>query len=739
MAIDTLLAPAGEHAIPLRKRPDLECRAFGAGEGQYWRIKDPLSQRHFEFSREEFFILGELDGQASVEDIRRACERQFAPRRASSAQLMAFIARLHSEGLLVCESPGQARQLLERGARRTRERRTWAWTNLLALRCRGIDPQPLLDTIYPYCRWMFSRWTVGLALAAMIGAVVLLAVHAEQVSLRWPEFQAFFSLRNAGYLALSIVVAKTLHELGHALACRHFGGECHELGILLLVFLPCLYCNVSDAWMFKSRWRRVAVDVAGIYVELVLAAICTFLWWFSVPGWFNSVCFNLMLVCSLNTLLFNGNPLLRYDGYYLLSDLLEVPNLHQRSAAALERVCFGPFLSVATPRGGLLDEKSDRWLALFALASLAYRWFAALAVVWFCYRALKPHRLELLAWILAGTMVATLLANPCRQAFRFARAPMWGGRLHWPRIALAAALLFATIVGLWNIPLPHRIHVPALVEAAGAKRVFVSVPGTLASAVPDATEVEADQPIVQLEDLEMDLEIARLRGERNQQQTRLDNLRRQQVDAPDAGSEIPTAEAALADLERRLAERTAERRRLTILAPCSGTVLPPRNRPAQNVHGELSAWTGNPLDNVNRGCFLETGTLLCLVGSPQRLEALLLVDEDQVEFVRPGQHVQLLFDALPNWELEGVVRELAEIDLREAPPELIEQGQLPTRYDASGKRIPLRTCYQLRVSLDVEHPPLAVGAVGQAKILADPQSLGRRLMRLVAGTFRFLL
>ena len=131
---------------------------------------------------------------------------------------------------------------------------------------------------------------------AMLAAVLLLATHADAVRLRLPEFQAFFNLQNVGWLALSVVMAKGLHELAHALTCRHFGGQCHELGVMLLVFLPCLYCNVSDAWMFDSRWRRAAVDVAGMYVELVLAAACTFLWWFTVPGWINTICFNLMVV-----------------------------------------------------------------------------------------------------------------------------------------------------------------------------------------------------------------------------------------------------------------------------------------------------------------------------------------------------------------------------------------------------------------------------------------------------------
>ena len=134
MATIILPSPPGERVIPLRRRPDLDCRSFGAGQREYWRIKDPLSQRHYELGREEFFVLEQLDGNTSVEQIQRACQRQFAPQRVSLARLLSFISRLHAIGLLVCDAPGQHVQILERQGARRRENRTWGWANLLALR-----------------------------------------------------------------------------------------------------------------------------------------------------------------------------------------------------------------------------------------------------------------------------------------------------------------------------------------------------------------------------------------------------------------------------------------------------------------------------------------------------------------------------------------------------------------------------------------------------------------------------
>ena len=241
---------------------------------------------------------------------------------------------------------------------------------------------------------------------------------------------------------------------------------------------------------------------------------------------------------------------------------------------ALRRALAWCFLYQPPRSGDLLSGRTGGWLALYGLASWAYRCFASLAIAWFCYQALKPYRLELLAWGLAGIMLATLAVTPLRTALHFAGRPTATGNLHWPRLGLAAVLLLLAGLALWHVPLPQRLHVPALVEPAGARRIYVSVPGTLTSAAQIGTPIEAENQLAQLTNLEMEFEIAKLRGERNEQRTRLANLRRQQIDEPQAASEIPTADAALTDLERRLESGSPKQRRLSIASPAGGTVLP---------------------------------------------------------------------------------------------------------------------------------------------------------------------
>ena len=143
-----------------------------------------------------------------------------------------------------------------------------------------------------------------------------------------------------------MVVIKTVHEFGHSFACRRFGGEVHTMGIMFLLFTPIPYMDATASWSFRSRWQRALVGAAGMIVEVFVASLATFVWASTAPGTIHSLAYNMMFVASVSTVLFNANPLLRFDGYYILSDLLDIPNLHQRSTGLLRH--FVEFMPLDT-------------------------------------------------------------------------------------------------------------------------------------------------------------------------------------------------------------------------------------------------------------------------------------------------------------------------------------------------------------------------------------------------------
>ncbi|HPZ82977.1 MAG TPA: hemolysin D, partial [Thermogutta sp.] len=362
---DSLLSSSARK-LSIRKRADLVAQKQRYEGETYYVIKDPVGLNYFRFQEEEFFILNQLDGQSSLDEIKARFEAEFPPQKITLEELQQFVGMLHRSGLVVAVVPEQGRQLLKRRRERRKRELLSALGNILAIRFRGIDPERILTAMYPWVRWVFHPAFLIACVVLWIAALLLIASEFRVFLNRLPTFHQFFTPTNALWLALTLAVTKIIHEFGHGLSCKHFGGECHEMGIMLLVLTPCLYCNVSDSWMLPNRWHRAAIGAAGIFVELTLAALATFIWWFSEPGLINHLALNVMFICSVSTLVFNGNPLLRYDGYYVLADILEIPNLRQKATQLLSRTAAHWFLGIKPPDDPFLPQRNRALFVLYA-------------------------------------------------------------------------------------------------------------------------------------------------------------------------------------------------------------------------------------------------------------------------------------------------------------------------------------------------------------------------------------
>lgn len=733
-----------ERPLLLRKRPDLVVHPQRYAGRKYVGIKDPLSLRYYQLREEEFFVLQQLDGQTSAAEIQEAFEREFAPRKLGVRGLQGFLAMLHREGLILADAEGQGAGLLERGKKVRRRERFAAFGNLLAIRFRGVDPERLLGWLYPQLRFLFSPWAMAAGLAIAVAAATLVAVQFQTVRARLPDFHAFFSLNNVAWFLLAIAATKILHELGHGLACKHFGGECHELGVMLLVFTPCLYVNVSDAWLLPNKWHRIGISAAGMVVEVLLAAVCTFVWWFSEPGSLNSICLYLMFVCSISTVLFNGNPLLRYDGYYMLSDLLETPNLREQSISLIRRALAKCFFGIDLGMERMYPDRRRGLLVAYAIGAVLYRVFIVVAILWFCHAVLKPYGLQAVAQVLTVLVVGGMLVMPLWRGIRFFSNPARRHQVQGRRLATGLAVIAIALAVALFIPLPCHVNAPAVLQPEDAHRVFVSAPGLLVWAVEPGAAVRKGQKLGQLENADLAMEITRLRGRQEVLRTQLESLKRRSAQQThlgtrDAGSEIPATEQALANIDQRLQKRLEEQARLKLVSPAAGVVLPARRRPSRVASGHLETWSGSPLDASNLGAYLETGTLFCLVGDPERLEAMLVVDQTDIEFVRVGQTVRLQLNQLAGRYLSGKIAEISKLDIETVPPELVAAGDLPARTDADGTTQLVGVFYQVDVAID-DHPyELLPGAVGRARIRTASRSLARRALRYLSSTFRLQL
>jgi putative peptide zinc metalloprotease protein len=305
---------------PPRLRSDLTVSRQQTAEGSSCVVKDPVSGRFFRFRETEDFIAGQLDGETPLEVVRRRTEERFDASMASE-HLYAFVARLEKAGLL--ETGSQPRKPRTGGLGRIRG-------SLLYLRVALLDPDQHFSRLVPRLRFFFTPRFVALS-----AALILLAFGTTIAN--WSELtQDLAGLYRLSaiplFLAVFFVVASA-HEVAHSLTCKQFGGEVHEMGFMLIYFQPALYTNVSDAWLFPERRRRLWVGLAGPWFELFIWALAAMAWRLTdVETGVHSLSLMVMAVSGVKTLV-NFNPLIKLDGYYLLSDYLDIPNLRKRSFA----------------------------------------------------------------------------------------------------------------------------------------------------------------------------------------------------------------------------------------------------------------------------------------------------------------------------------------------------------------------------------------------------------------------
>ena len=484
----------------VRRRPDLVVDRLRFGSVDSWIVKDPLNMRFVRLRAEEHEVWQLLDGKRSLTEIRDAYERRFSPQRLSIEELSRFIGQLHAQGLIVADASGQGEVLVER-RRKTRSRAAWQrWTNPLAVRFRGIDPQRLLDRVHGVTRWMFSRWAVTAAVLLMASAVALIATQFHTFIARLPDESRLFTPTGFIFLAAALGFVKILHEFGHGVACRHYGGECREMGLMLLVLTPCLYCNVSDAWRFPNKWHRIIVSAAGIYVELILAALATFGWWFSEPGLFHSLCLSVMVVCSINTVVFNGNPLLRYDGYYILADLVEAPNLAERAGMVFRRIVAGLVGDRPQYEDPLMPERNWFWYAFYHVMSAGYRWLVTLSILLFLVHLSRPYQMENIARAVGVILLSAMIWPVVKRLHRWTTTHHGGPEITTRRKVVVTSLVAIVAAFLAFVPLPKRIWAPVDLEPRDGGRVYVEVPGLLVEQiVRTGTVVRTGDVVARLE------------------------------------------------------------------------------------------------------------------------------------------------------------------------------------------------------------------------------------------------
>jgi putative peptide zinc metalloprotease protein len=481
--------------------------------GRRWHVvHDPTSNQFYRLSPVAHEFVSMLDGRRTVEEVWSLSLQTHGDGAPTQPEVIELLGQMYNTNLLSVDVTPETEQLLRRGRDRTKRRIQQQAIGIMYFKVRLFNPDRFLSWLEPLLRPLLNRW-------GFTAWALFVAWAATRVLPRWDDLSAMFhvSVAPGNWLALGAVfiVVKAIHETGHGVLCKRFGGQVPEFGAMLLVLLPAPYVDASACWAFPSKWRRMAVGAGGMIFELFVASIAAHVWLATFTpgsggaGLTAQLAFNAMLTASVSTVLFNANPLMRFDGYYILSDLLEVPNLMQRSMRMLQHLCQRFIYRMRDSRPPTTLPAEAAVLLVYGLAASAYRVFLFFTITLYVMGKLFAVGLVLALWTAAawfilpiGKFVHWLATSPQLSEFR-RRA-----------VATSLALLAAGLTLIGAIPFPEHRRADGVVESMARSGVFFGADGFVTAAHKGVGErVEAGEPIVTCENPELRQRLALARAE----------------------------------------------------------------------------------------------------------------------------------------------------------------------------------------------------------------------------------
>lgn len=722
----------------IQLRPDLQwVQRTIRGQGR-WIVRDPLTTEFYYFSDREKSFLDQLDGHRNTDQWMRQESTEEGFSLVWKRKLLEQAARCN---LLVGHLPGRGRQLAQqRRAMRDRSRRMLAFQTL-SIRVPLFDPTALLKRSTVIARLLFSKTALWMLAVAAAGLLLILIGRWESVSQRAPGLQAMLAGDRVLALFVAYLVMKVVHESSHALACRRWGAECHEIGVLFLAFTPCLYCDVSDVWKLPQKLPRVMVAAAGIFAELAMAIAAGFVWFFTVDGPLNLIAFNVMLLGSVSTFLVNANPLLRYDGYYMLADAMDVPNLSDQSREAfwapLKRWLSGGRLQ-AMP----LDA-SFSFLVGYAITSSIYRWIVLVLILWGLNQVMAAWGLELIGGILTATIVTGVILSIIARTRAGLAQVLASGPLRWARFLVLTALVIGSLVAAFQLPIKHSIAAVGYAKPVSLEPLFTKRAGFLQEIRPTNSKVVPGDPIASMRSPEDEYRTAIGAVELEELELELRGLKSRVNDEPELSASIAVLQESIVEKRKQLDSIRRESTLLTVVARTSGTLIEPIwNTEPADPNLRLAGWRGNPLDHENLDSWMEQGTLLGWVADLSSWEIEAFVGESDLLEIHVGAAARIRLDQRPNHELRGVVSRIDSQPLTEVPHSFRGDSRLAARSDGRQSLIPEETTYRVTIEFDPSIQGMLTSfasheSLAAVRIESMPKTCYERFVRYFTRTFRF--
>ncbi|MBL8814666.1 MAG: HlyD family efflux transporter periplasmic adaptor subunit [Planctomyces sp.] len=733
------MASTGTEVLTWKLRSDIAVHAHEDG----WILRDPISRVHMLMRPQEMCVVEQLRGTSTLTGILQRLQQEFPEQNWEPADVLNLLEQLRQNRMIISTNPPSA--VLPPAHQQQRSRRSGLLTMiatlltmvraLLSIRIPLMNPTRFIAAIHPVTSRLLSPWSLTIAVVICIAGFSAVLTRFDEYTREFNSLSAIVHSDTLPWLIVCLVFAKMMHETAHAVVAGHYGVATPEIGVQLILGFPLPYTDVTDAWT-ASRRIRMMITSAGIGMELIIAGIAGTLWSLANPGITRLILANLFAICSVGTILFNANPLLRYDGYYLLSDAIRFPNLMQQSGTLLRRAAGHLLLLGGESRREVMHTSNFQpvfyiGLLSYALMSMVYRCLVTISIMIFIGHLFDQLHLQMAGRLVNLIIAASQFAIPAASTLLIYAAQISEAK-HKRSSVLRAAVFGGLILALLFVPFPRKVLSVGRVESSGIA-IYTTLSGQLEDAVPYGTSVNAGEVLCQFENDDVELERLRLTSRRDELQILVKSMQvRGKVTAESGYAETA---ASLTAAEERLRRFEQESSRLSVTSPGRGILLPPRSRwvvaagattstrlasrgTPSNVG--LPKWDGTPLQSINRGAHIEAGTLLGYVGDATDIFAEFEIDPAQISRIRVGQHAEFQPIGAAGRQYRGIISQI----------DRLERSTAGNGESGTGWRV------KMEISIaEGETPPLLYSE-GRIRIWTEPEAAIRRLTDYLKVTFR---
>lgn len=467
----------------------------------WYVLEDHSSGRFHRFSEEAYHIIGLMDGRRTLDEIWEVACTNLGDDMPTQEEVIRLLAQLHQVDVLQTDMPPDIADLHKRYKREKRNRIIGQLASPFAIRFPLFDPERFLAATQFLVRPLYGWPGVLIWFLVVISALILLGIHWGELTSNLAD--RILATENLFLLWLAYPAIKTLHEFGHAYTVKHWGGEVHEMGIMLLVFMPIPYVDASSSSAFREKYKRMMVGGAGILFEVFLAALAMLVWVSVEPGAVRALAFNVMIIAGVSTLLFNGNPLLRFDAYYILSDYLEIPNLGARSNSFIGYLLQRYLLGIEELTSPVSAPGEAPWLGLYGIASFVYRMFIMVRIAIFVAGKFFVIGVALALWGFFSMLIMPLY-KVLRYAFTDSAIQRKRGRI-LTVVGILAGVLALTI---FIMPVPSFTVTEGVLSAPENSQVYANTDGFVMRVIASSGDrVTRGTPLLVCKNSELDAEV----------------------------------------------------------------------------------------------------------------------------------------------------------------------------------------------------------------------------------------